>query len=306
MTLDIRPSRPDDLPTAVAIRSRVFPYEISALETFRWHAEKTPAQARFRMFVAELGGRVVGYSTAMLTWDSSRPDQGRIVAMVDPDHRRTGVGSALVNVAEGHLRTAGATIVRSAGPIPEADEFAHRRGYERRSISHHQELDLAGLPVPPPKPAGVELRPTADYADDPRPVHAVDEAVSADEPSDIPIDAMPYDTWLDLVWNEPRLDHELSVVLLVDGRPGGIVAFQSDRRTRLVSAMTGTLREYRGRRFAKYAKAAALHRARERGFRLAYTANDHTNAPMLAINTWLGYRHHTTEGHYDLALCVDS
>ncbi|GAA1987170.1 GNAT family N-acetyltransferase [Nocardiopsis rhodophaea] len=302
MSLGIRPSRPDDLPIAVSIRSRVFPYEISVREAFSWRAERTPEQARFRMFVAELGGRVVGYSTAMLTWDSTRRDQGQIVVMVDPDHRRAGVGGALADAAEDHLRTAGATVLQGGGPISEADGFARRRGYERASTSRHQELDLTGLPTLPPVPAGVELRPMADYADDPRIPHTLDEAVSADEPSDIPIDAMPYDTWLDLCWHEPRLDHDLSVVFLVDGRPAGIVALQSDRRTRLVSAMTGTLREYRGRGFAKYAKAVALHRARERGFRLAYTANDETNAPMLAINTWLGYRHHTTEAHYALVL----
>lgn len=37
-------------------------------------------------------------------------------------------------------------------------------------------------------------------------------------------------------------------------------------------------------------KATALRRAAELGVRVAYTSNDEGNAPMLAVNTRLGYR----------------
>jgi hypothetical protein len=41
-------------------------------------------------------------------------------------------------------------------------------------------------------------------------------------------------------------------------------------------------------------KSAALTRAREAGFSTAYTGNDAANAPMLAVNEWLGYRASST------------
>jgi hypothetical protein len=46
----------------------------------------------------------------------------------------------------------------------------------------------------------------------------------------------------------------------------------------------------RGRGLAKLAKSVAPHRARDAGLTRAYTSNDEVNAPMLAVNGWLGYR----------------
>ncbi|MBB6171100.1 GNAT superfamily N-acetyltransferase [Nocardiopsis mwathae] len=305
MSLAIRPVRPEDLPAAAAPRRRTFPYETSTVAALRWRMERAPERARFRMFAADLddvsvevGGNVVGYSHAMPVWGSGRDDQGQAVVIVDPDHRRRGIGSRLARAAEDRLRSIGAAIVRAAGPADEADGFATRRGYARRSTTRLQAVELTELPVPLPPPEGVELRPASDDADDPGPVHALDEAVATDEPGDTPMDAMPYTTWVDLVWNEPRPDRGLSIVFLVDGRLAGLVALQADGRTRLKSEMTGTLREHRGRGLAKYAKTAALHRARGHGFRTAYTADDAADAPMLAIDSRLCYRHHTTEGLY--------
>ena len=79
------------------------------------------------------------------------------------------------------------------------------------------------------------------------------------------------------------------VLALVEGVPASITCYVSDGESRMESSMTGTLREFRGRGLAGYAKAAALHRARERGMRYAYTGNHEDNAPMLAANRRLGY-----------------
>jgi RimJ/RimL family protein N-acetyltransferase len=51
--------------------------------------------------------------------------------------------------------------------------------------------------------------------------------------------------------------------------------------------MTATVPEHRGRGLARLAKITALRRA---GARFAYTGNDESNLPMLAVNTRLGYR----------------
>ncbi|MGY5026869.1 GNAT family N-acetyltransferase, partial [Streptomyces griseus] len=62
-----------------------------------------------------------------------------------------------------------------------------------------------------------------------------------------------------------------------------------------LSAMTGTLREFRGRGLAKLAKNDSLHRARAAGYTDAYTSNDTGNGPMLAVNAWFGYEICATE-----------
>lgn len=72
-------------------------------------------------------------------------------------------------------------------------------------------------------------------------------------------------------------------------------AANTDGLTRYWSGMTGTRRAYRNRGLAKLAKTDSLHRARAVGYTDAYTGNDADNGPMLAINTWFGYRICATE-----------
>ncbi len=81
---------------------------------------------------------------------------------------------------------------------------------------------------------------------------------------------------------------DLSVAALYEDQ---IVAFTLGHgdRTRIWSKMTATMPEYRGRGLAKLVKSAALHRAAAAGVQGAYTANYDGNAPMLAVNEWLGY-----------------
>jgi GNAT superfamily N-acetyltransferase len=71
-----------------------------------------------------------------------------------------------------------------------------------------------------------------------------------------------------------------------------VIAFTLVKRDseRMWSDMTATLPQYRGRGLARLVKTAALQRVAARGVTIAYTSTDESNAPMLAVNTRLGYR----------------
>ena len=63
--------------------------------------------------------------------------------------------------------------------------------------------------------------------------------------------------------------------------------------TKLHTGLTGARREHRRRGLALALKLAALGVARERGTASVWTGNATTNAPMLALNTRLGFRPRT-------------
>jgi hypothetical protein len=90
--------------------------------------------------------------------------------------------------------------------------------------------------------------------------------------------------------------------VLVDGEPAAYTAAQADRGDRYWSAGTATRRAYRGRGLALLAKAESLRRARDAGNRIAYTANDAANAPMLVVNRRPGYRPAATQWRHRLPL----
>ncbi|GAB3952160.1 GNAT family N-acetyltransferase [Micromonospora vulcania] len=238
-------------------------------------------------FVAESDDRVVGWVSAQRAAWTSTADFGDISLLhVHPEHRRRGIGTALLTAATGHLTPLGIRRVR-AWAQPEALPFARRHGFEPSREVRYSALDLDPAPAPPDPPQGVRLRPIVEL--DPHLLYAADVASAVDEPGDVPVDAMSYQSWLHDVWDNLGLDKVASTAVEVDG---DVAAFSVVKRDgdRMWSDYTCSVPAYRGRGLARLAKTAALHRAAANGVRIAYTSNDEANAPMLAINARLGYR----------------
>ncbi|MGC4748864.1 GNAT family N-acetyltransferase [Micromonospora sp. DT201] len=283
----IRVAQPDDAPAVVALRRMVFPYLVRGVESTRkMIAEPIPGRG-WIAFVAEVDAQVVGWVTAQRNGSTSTADFGDITLLhVHPEHRRRGVGTALLTTATGHLAPLGVRRLRAFAQ-PEALPFARRHGFEPSREVRYSALDLDPAPALPDPPPGVRLRPVSEL--DPHLLYVANVAAEADEPGDVPVDAVSYESWQYDVWDNLGLDKTASVAAEVDGE---VVAFSLVKRDgdRMWSDYTGTVPSYRGRGLARLAKMAALHRAAANGVRIAYTSNDEANAPMLAINARLGYR----------------
>ncbi|MBM0231752.1 GNAT family N-acetyltransferase [Micromonospora sp. STR1_7] len=283
----IRVARPDDAPAVVALRAVVFPYLVRGVEsTQKMIAEPIPGRG-WTAFVAEVDAKIVGWVTAQRNPSTSTPDFGDINLLhVHPQHRRRGIGTALLTTATGHLAPMGVRRLRTFAQ-PEALPFARRHGFEPSRELRFSALDLIPAPALPDPPPGVRLRPLADM--DPHLLYEADVASAVDEPGDVPVDAMSYESWRYDVWENLGLDRTASTAAEVDGV---VAAFSVVKRDgdRMWSDYTCSVPAYRGRGLARLAKTAALHRAAANGARIAYTSNDEANAPMLAINARLGYR----------------
>ncbi|MDO0928414.1 GNAT family N-acetyltransferase [Streptomyces sp. TG1A-8] len=298
---DLRPDVPADTEGFARVRRLALPYILFTPDSVRHLVTRSRPGSRFRPLVAEEDGEVIGTAQAGLAHDSPRPGQGYANVYVRPDRTGRGAGGLLVRAAEEHLAAAGATELFTwvlDGPAHHA--FAVRHGYTRGRPAHFLRLDLAHgtLPPPPAVPPGVELRTSADFADDPRPLFELDAETVADEPGETAVELTDYDAWIEQNWRHPLLDHELTTVAVVDGRPAAFTVAHTDGCTRYATAMTGTARAHRGRGLAKLAKAHSLHRARAAGLTEAFTGNDARNDPMIAVNRWLGYEVCATEVRY--------
>ncbi|MEO3747424.1 GNAT family N-acetyltransferase [Plantactinospora sp. B5E13] len=283
----IRPATPGDAPAVVALRAIVYPYLVRGVESTRRTIAGPPSGEGWAGYVAEEHGRLVGWASASRIVTTSVPDFGQISLLhVHPEHRRRGIGSALLDATRQHLRGLGVRRVRSF-VVPDSVDFARRHGFEPGREARYSALDLTPPPPVPPTPEGLRLLPVADL--DARQVYEADVAAAADEPGDVPVDQVSYDYWRYDVWDNPGLDRAASTAAVAGPT---VVAFSLVARDggRAWSDMTATRPEHRGRGLALLVKSAALRRAAATGATVAYTANDGANAPMLAVNTRLGYR----------------
>ncbi|HEY9370915.1 GNAT family N-acetyltransferase [Streptomyces sp.] len=298
MTVIVRDVRPEDAEGFARVRRAALPYMLATAEQAAFDWAHAHPDAHARPLVAEADGRIIGTVQAYLAHESPTPDAGSLNVYVDPEHRRLGAGTLLMRAAEEHLAERGATDLYTwVLDEPGNRAFAERHGYASRRSAHFLRLDLATAPLPErcAPPAGVELRPAADFAADPRPLFELDALTTADEPGDVGAELSDYEHWLATTWRHPLFSAELTTIAVVDGVPAAFSAAQVDGAGRYCSGMTGTAPAYRGRGLAKLAKNDSLHRARAAGCTEAFTGNDTGNDPMLAINKWFGYEVCATE-----------
>lgn len=287
MPYHLRPFAPEDAAGATEAYRAGRPHLVVTPEVTNW-LTRLP---HYHLLVAERAGQVVGSARFGPVTESTTPHQGFLNVSVQPEHRGVGIGTALLTAAERELAAMDVRDVHGwADGTPAALGFAAARGYHRGRRAQFAGLDLtAPLPTLPPTPAGVELRPAADFLDDPYPIYLVDIDGTRSEPGDLTMDDQPYESWLAEIWQRPDQDHTLTMVALDGGEAVAFSAAQTDGRN-YWSAFTATRSTHRGRGLAKLAKAHSLHRAQARGLAAAYTHNDGENAAMLAINEWFGYR----------------
>ncbi|MGF0172655.1 GNAT family N-acetyltransferase [Streptomyces sp. Marseille-Q5077] len=301
MTVSVRDLRPEvraDVEGFVGVWHRALPYLVVTPEAVVHGATRAHPDAHARPLLAEENGEIIGTAQVGIARDSPEPGQGFVNVYVHPERTRRGAGALLLRAAEEHLAAVGATTL-FAWVLDEPGNrvFAERHGYRASRSAHFLRLDLANGTLPPLQafPPGVELRTAADFADDPRPLFELDAETTLDEPGDVEAEFTDYEAWLEETWRHPLNSHELTSVVLVDGRPAAFSAARTDGATRYGTAMTGSARAFRGRGLAKLAKNDSLHRARAAGYTEAFTGNDAGNGPMLAINKWFGYEVCATE-----------
>jgi len=292
--VQIRAAVAGDATRIAALRAAAVPYLVGTAAGMRARLTDIETSGRW---LASVDGIPAGYAL------SRTPNHGaaRVTLVVHPDLVRRGIGSALLRVAEAKVRADGGSRVNAVADGAAGRDFATTAGYEVGREHRFSFVDLAATPEPPEPPAGIELRTLA--ATDPRAIWALHELVAPDDPSGLSV-SQPYEIWYAEDWAFPDHAADLGVAALEGGRPIAFTHVFADRdRGAIWSAMTGVHPRHRGRGLARLVKAHALRTAREAAITRGYTATDAANAPMLAVNAWLGY--HPAAHAWSVHLALD-
>ncbi|MEV8372958.1 GNAT family N-acetyltransferase [Kribbella sp. NPDC056861] len=289
--MEIRVVTAADAEAVSRLRRETYAYSVMSPAATRHMITVQGPGERFLALVAEDGGEIVGWGSAGLNVWTSEPGWSSLSIYVHPEHRGHGIGGALAERLHSHLGEIGATRVR-AFATPAGVGFATGRGYEPVREMHYSGVDPRVLPDQPATPDGIRIA-TLDTLE-PRQLFLADTIASLDEPGDSPMDSVDYDHWVAEVWQSPGSDRSLGVAAMAGDEVASFAAIERDG-DRAWSGMTGTLPQYRGQGLAKLVKSVALRRCAAAGIVGAFTSNDDSNAPMLAINHWLGYRRIETQ-----------
>lgn len=265
---------------------------VGALNLAHW-LEGQPRRAAMRAWVAESAGKIVGFASGRLRWALQEEGVAGLWAGVLPAYRRRGLGTALYEAAEQHVRDHDANRLEST--IRDGDDdgrrFAEHRGFRETRREQYWSLDVgsgdAGFPT---VPDGVIVARLADVRDRERELFDLYSSAERDMPDDH-THSQRFEEWLPETLGNPALDVDLSAVVLVDDAPASFAWLISDREGRRAdNEMTGTHRAFRRRGLARLAKEATIAWASEAGIETITTSNDTANADMLRLNEHLGYR----------------
>ena len=243
-------------------------------------------------WIAESDGECVGF--ALLIAGSPSPT-ARVEVLVDPDCRRAGHASALLETVRRRATALGAGVLIGRHSTEAGSRFAAAVG----AVDKHRDVEsLLRLPraVPLDPVPGYELRSWVG----PAPAELLDSFARAREA----INDAPSAAEEELaVWDAARVraleqslerrDRDVRVTVALDEE---VVAFTELRLARIPGATAGTedtavVREHRRKGLGRWVKAESLRRLQEDRPDVTQltTLNAEQNRPMLGLNEALGF-----------------
>ncbi len=210
---------------------------------------------------------------------------GFAVPRVLPEHRRQGVGTALLHALADHCSTLGLPEIRSSVDDEGSLAFAQAFGFVEVDRQVEQVRAVGDEPSPPAPPEGVEVvllgeRPelwAASY-------EGFGKEVLADFALFTPLDVSA-EQWNAYWSGDPMF------LALHEGEVVGCAGLHldTDQPERAENSLTAARRSWRGRGLASYLKRRTLHWASTHDVREVYTWTQAGNVSMLRLNRHLGY-----------------
>ena len=234
------------------------------------------------LVLATFDGTVVGSGVA----DRSDTAGGGFVApRVLPEHRRRGVGSALLTVLADHVAALGLPEVRAMVEESRSLGFAEHFGFVEVDRQIEQVRAVGDEPPPSALPAGVDVL-TLDQH--PQLWASCFDGFGREALADFAL-FEPLEISAEQ-WNTSWAGDPMFLALY-NGEVIGCAGLDrdTDRPERGENALTAVRRDWRGRGIASHLKRRTLQWAAENGLTELYTWTQAGNTSMLRLNEHLGY-----------------
>jgi GNAT superfamily N-acetyltransferase len=270
-----------------------------------WWSTRSPDEAHMEL-VAERDGSAVAYIAAgHERWDQTAKRFGWLRPILHPNLWSERQFESLIDIAESWLRDeeAGIAVARLRESFKDQLQVFESRGYREERRSRIWELDLvagrekllaaAERSRDAMDKQGIRLL-TLDQDDDPdrlTKLYELTVATEHDIPTTVPWRTIPFDEWHRFWFENPGVREDRFWVAREGDEMVGlsVIGFPPARGVPW-TFFTGTSRTVRGRGVARALKHETLAQAIALGVERVRTNNDGENAPILHLNTELGYQ----------------
>jgi mycothiol synthase len=286
VSLDVRPlESAADVDAFLAIREAVDPEHPMTRESL-----EEERKTKYRLdVIAWDDGTALGCAFVEPQFGDPESKSGYISIRVLAEHRRRGVGTALLSRVSDHVRGFGGgdLLAQFRSEATDQQAFLERHGFREIGRMQDVELELATANGTIDVPEGIAIVPIQDVHEPG--MHAVSIEADADIPSPVPIRTGDLDRWRERHVG-PLALRELSFVAIAGDEVVGFAILGKDVPGVGGHWMTGVKRAWRGRGIAQALKQQQVVAAKEAGLERLRTQNDLANAAMRRVNKKLGYR----------------
>jgi mycothiol synthase len=298
--LEIKPFDPQtDYPHLAAIENAVFTDEFFTAEGFREEDERLPSYVKYKRFVAWLGEQAVGFAQYSQNPGQHHPQRFMLWVEVHPEFVRRGIGgllyqSLIEDVAQHNpIGFSGNTREDKYGLA-----FLKARGFVEKMRTWENRIDLAMYDHSPHQPLhgqletqGIQLINLEQFLErfTPERYYHLNMTLSRDVPRLYPMTERSFEEWASWNLRSPKVLRAGTFFAILSDEPIGMSQLFKSDGAYLTIGLTGVVAEHRGKQLALALKTACLEWAKTGGYPEIRTWNDSNNAPILTLNTKLGF-----------------
>jgi len=306
LSVEMREFDPIDYPRLLEIYNANYPDYTRSIDELRSRDESVDRSKYHLQRYAFLENKtIVGFGDVSHVTDMFHPRKFWINIFVDLPVQGRGIGSTIYERLNGELTklNAIAAWAGSTEKMPRLTEFYQRRGFVEKMKAWESRLDVLMIDVEKFRDysekvlrQGITITNLAEERKNGpsslKSLHELVQLISADMPSPAAFTPISYEQWEAFELKNPSLLPE-AYMIAKDGPKfvGLSTVWHLDKEPRgLVQGNTGVRREYRGKGIAVALKLKVIDFARRNGYTKLKTWNASSNAPMLAVNTKLGFK----------------
>jgi len=308
LSLEFRPFDPSHYDRFVQIRNANYPDQtVSVAEWRSWEdaLDKTKYLQRRFECIDQNNNQILGFGEVSHAIDMYHPRKFMVNLLVDPPQQGKGIGRAIYERIANELSDLSAIVAWSLNRenLPVRIEFFKKRGFSEKQKLWESRLDLTTADpsryrqyLDNASKQGITFTTLAEEQrkgpEALKKIHELVQLIMADMPREAPFTPVSYQQWEALALRNPRFIPE-GFMIAKDGPNyiGLSNVLRNETNPQLLNQDdTGVIREYRGRGIAIALKLKITEYAQENGYTTIRTWNDSHNAPMLAVNTKLGFK----------------